>query len=200
MQRINEYNLKIIFTNYKQLVFSLQKQARRYPVVTLTGPRQSGKTTLVRTAFPDHAYVNLEDPEARDYALHDPKEFLFRNADGMILDEVQRAPDLFSYIQVQVDENPRPGRFILIGSHNFLLMKSIQQSLAGRTAVLHLLPLSQAEIQGRHPFSLEQLGRKKPETTDGEPDMLGALFKGGYPRIFGQDLPSQDWLANYTRT
>jgi predicted AAA+ superfamily ATPase len=179
----------------------LQDQARRYPVITLTGPRQSGKTTLVKAAFPDHAYTNLEDPETREYALHDPKEYLRQSPGGLIIDEAQRVPDLFSYIQVLCDEDSQPGRFILTGSHNFLLMKSIRQSLAGRTAVLHLLPLSQAEIQGRRPMSLDQLGLLQPGApSSNPPELMGSLFKGGYPRIFDHDLPPQEWLANYART
>lgn len=178
----------------------LRQQADRYPAVTLTGPRQSGKTVLVKNTFSDHAYFNLEDPETRDYAQRDPKEFLSPGNSGMIIDEAQRVPDLFSYIQVLVDQDPRPGRFILTGSHNFLLMNSIQQSLAGRTAVLHLLPLSQAEIQGRPSLPMEELGKEVPTSLEKGHDLLGTLHKGGYPRIFDQDIPPQDWLANYTRT
>ncbi len=178
----------------------LRQQAERYPAVTLTGPRQSGKTVLVKSTFPDHAYFNLEDPETRDYAQHDPKEFLSADDSGMIIDEAQRVADLFSYIQVAVDRDPRPGRFILTGSHNFLLMNSIQQSLAGRTAVLHLLPLSQAEIQGRPSLPVEELGKELPATPEKGHDLLETLHKGGYPRIFDQNIPPQDWLANYTRT
>jgi uncharacterized protein len=101
-------------------------------VVTLTGPRQSGKTTLARTTFPDPAYANLEDPGQREYALNDLREFLGRHPAGLIIDEAQRAPELFSYLQVLVDQDDAPGRFILTGSHNFLLMKPIRQSLAGQ--------------------------------------------------------------------
>lgn len=178
-----------------------RQQAKNYPVVTLTGPRQSGKTTLAKMAFPDLAYTNLEDPVTREYALGDPREFLRQYPTGMIIDEAQRVPELFSHIQVMVDEDDRPGRFILTGSHNFLLMKSIQQSLAGRAAVLHLLPLSQAEFQGRPPLPLDQFGRKLPTLKSAEtPDLLQALFRGGYPRVFDKNIPPQDWLGNYFRT
>jgi uncharacterized protein len=179
----------------------LQDKARHYPVVTLTGPRQSGKTTLARSAFPDLPYANLEDPGQREYALNDPREFLGRHPGGLVIDEAQRAPDLFSYIQVLVDQEDRPGRFILTGSHNFLLMKSIRQSLAGRAAVLHLLPLSLAELAGRPPLDLDRLGRDLPRPDDtGRGDLMATLFRGGYPRLHDKALEPQDWLANYTRT
>ena len=185
----------------RHLLPFLEQQAQRYPVVTVTGPRQSGKTTLVKAAFPDFGYVNLEDPAVREYAIRDPREFLRQFPQGMIIDEAQRFPDLFSYIQVEADASGQTGQFILTGSHNFLLLKSIQQSLAGRTAVLHLLPLSQAEIQGRPSLPLDDIGHKLPDRHQGTVlDLIGSLFKGGYPRIFDRDLPPQDWLANYIRT
>jgi hypothetical protein len=124
----------------RAMLTTLRQRAKQYPIVTLTGPRQSGKTTLAQTAFPRHRYVNLEDPEQREYARTDPREFLANLSRGAILDEVQRVHELFSWLQIDVDADDRPGRFILTGSHNFLLMKSIRQSLAGRSAVLHLLP------------------------------------------------------------
>jgi len=179
----------------------LHRQAQDYPVVTVTGPRQSGKTTLARLAFPDLAYANLEDPVQREYARTDPREFLRQHPTGMIIDEVQRVPELFSYIQVLVDEQAQPGRFILTGSHNFLLMKSIRQSLAGRVAILHLLPLSQAEIQGRAPLDIDKLGRSVADPGDSDGDnLLATLIKGGYPRLHSHNVDAQDWLANYVRT
>ncbi len=105
---------------------------RQYPVVSVTGPRQSGKTTLVRKYFPDIPYVNLEMPDTRAWAHEDPRGFLPEYPENVILDEVQRAPNLFSYIQVFADEKRRPSQYILTGSHNFLLMESISQSLAGK--------------------------------------------------------------------
>lgn len=125
----------------------LRRMAGSYPVVTLTGPRQSGKTTLARMAFPDHAYVSLESPAERAFALEDPLGFLQRFQGGAILDEVQRAPDLLSFLQVEVDEDPTPGQFILTGSKNFALMDSVSQSLAGRTALLELFPFSLVEVR-----------------------------------------------------
>ena len=123
----------------------IRQRATYYPVVTLTGPRQSGKTTLVRAAFPAHPYATLEDPDQRAYALDDPRGFLAQYPAGAILDEVQRAPALVSYLQGIVDEDDRPGRFVLTGSQNLLLHGAVSQSLAGRTAVLELLPFSIAD-------------------------------------------------------
>jgi hypothetical protein len=116
--------------------------ARQYPVIALTGPRQSGKTTLVRKVFPNRAYVNLEDPDTREFAVSDPRRFLESHPEGAILDEVQRVPELFSYIQTRVDASGREGLYILTGSFNFSLMEGISQSLAGRVAILNLLPFS----------------------------------------------------------
>jgi uncharacterized protein len=179
----------------------LRDRARHYPVITLTGPRQSGKTTLARMAFPDLAYTNLEDPGQRAYALNDPREFLGQYPAGVIIDEAQRAPDLFSYVQVLVDQDDAPGRFILTGSHNFLLMKSIRQTLAGRAAVLHLLPLSLAELGGRAPLALEELGSVLPEpAVPPSLDLMQTLFRGGYPRLHDKGIPAQEWLADYFRT
>jgi predicted AAA+ superfamily ATPase len=125
----------------------LHRLARRYPVITLTGPRQSGKTTLARMEFPDLAYVSLEDPDSRRFAIDDPRGFLAQYGSGAIIDEVQRAPEIASYLQGLVDHDPRPGRFVLTGSHQFELMSSVSQSLAGRTAVLRLLPLTLGELR-----------------------------------------------------
>lgn len=176
--------------------------ARKMPVVTLMGPRQSGKTTLVRGVFGStHQYVSLERPDVRARALEDPLSFLGRLSEGAILDEVQRAPDLLSYIQGVVDEDDRPGRFILTGSHNLLLMESVSQTLAGRTALLYLLPLSIHELAGREPPDLESL--------DAAPGRVEAAFdfgrweivwKGLYPRIHDQSLDPNHWYPDYFRT
>jgi len=163
----------------------LERLAGQYPVVTLTGPRQSGKTTLARMAFPDQQYVSLETPAEREFANQDPVGFLARHADGAIFDEVQRAPEIPSYLQAMVDEDPRPGRFILTGSQNFALLDSVSQSLAGRTALLELLPLELEEI------------RRFPDHPD---DLHSVLFRGGYPRIHEQGLRADEWLAAYTAT
>ncbi|MDF1593607.1 MAG: AAA family ATPase, partial [Desulfobacterales bacterium] len=147
--------------------------ARQYPVVALTGPRQSGKTTLVREVFPNRAYVNLEDPDTREFAVSDPRRFLESHPEGAILDEVQRVPELFSYIQTRVDASSREGLYILTGSFNFSLMEGISQSLAGRVAILNLLPFSYEELDQADQVSqpLESL-----------------LFAGGYPRIYDKQL------------
>lgn len=163
----------------------LERLASQYPVVTLTGPRQSGKTTLARMAFPGHAYVSLETPAVREFATHDPIGFLAQYPDGAIFDEIQRAPEIPSYLQTMVDEDPRPGRFLLTGSQNFALLDSVNQSLAGRTALLELLPLDLEEI------------RRFPEPSD---DLDTVLWTGGYPRIHEQRLRADEWLAAYTAT
>ena len=118
-----------------------------FPILTITGPRQSGKTTLSRLLAPELPYLSLEDPDTRAFATEDPRAFLRQVGDGAILDEVQRAPELFSYLQAVVDADRRMGRFILTGSCQFELIGSITQSLAGRASLLHLLPFSYAELQ-----------------------------------------------------
>ena len=184
----------------RTLSHELADSARRMPVVTLTGPRQSGKTTLVRQVFPDHIYVSLERPDERDRAVEDPLGFLARFKKPVILDEVQRAPDLLSYVQVAVDEDPTPGRFILTGSQNILLMKGVSQTLAGRTAILHLLPLSVAELFGR--AALEPLSLDAPANTSQRMnvELWRTLWNGFYPRIHDKNLRPDRWLADYQRT
>ena len=185
----------------RALQTTLTKIARSYPVVTLTGPRQSGKTTLVRDTFSGHDYASLEDPDVRSFALEDPRGFLSQYRGPVILDEVQRAPDLFSYIQTIVDQSGSPGQFILTGSQNFLLLRSISQSLAGRSAILHLLPLSLAELLGRKAQPLSSIGRKLPRRKPpSHIDLMDTLFKGFYPRIHDKDLDPQRWFGNYYRT
>lgn len=125
----------------------LERQLREFPIVTILGPRQAGKTTLARRTLPDFEYVSLEDPETRAIALEDPRGFLTRHADRVIFDEIQRAPELLSYLQGIVDETDEVGRFVLTGSHQLRLRESITQSLAGRTGILHLLPLSIPELR-----------------------------------------------------
>src|SRR5688572_19075276 len=122
----------------RELTPLLRRRAEQYPVVMVTGPRQSGKTTLCRALFDSHAYISLEAPDVRSRARNDPRGFLRALGEGAILDEVQNAPDLLSYIQGEVDEHPRPGRFVLTGSQNFALSASVSQSLAGRVGVTEL--------------------------------------------------------------
>jgi|APHig6443718053_1056840.scaffolds.fasta_scaffold38861_2 predicted AAA+ superfamily ATPase len=181
---------------------NIRKAAEQYPVITVTGPRQSGKTTLIRALFPDNEYVSLEEPELRQLASEDPRGFLAQfSGKNVILDEVQRTPDLFSYIQTRVDEVDRPGQFILSGSQNFLLMKNISQTLAGRCAVFHLMPFSLNELrQLPHP-QIEDIGQKIPSIPEPENGKLfDYLFKGFYPRIHDKKLDAQEWLKNYTQT
>ena len=165
----------------------LKRLAGQYPVITLTGPRQSGKTTLAKSLFPDKPYVTLEDPDTRRFAMDDPRGFLANYAQGAILDEVQRAPDLPSYLQGMVDANAQPGRFILTGSQQFELMTQVTQSLAGRTAVLRLLPFTLAEAQ-----------RLRDSTP--LPDLPQTLLSGFYPRIHDQRLDPSQALADYFTT
>lgn len=155
--------------------------AQKFQVITLTGPRQSGKTTLVRAAFPTMPYASLEEPDMRQIALTDPRGFLANYPAGAILDEIQHTPDLLSYIQGLVDGN-RQIQFILTGSSNFLLMEKISQTLAGRTAVLHLLPFSLAEL--------------KPDAERLE----SVIFQGQYPRIYDRDMAPTDFYPAYIQT
>lgn len=179
----------------------LRRAARQYPVITLTGPRQSGKTTLAQVAFPNHEYASLEEPDQREFAAVDPRGFLEQFRGKVILDEVQRAPKLFSYIQTIVDREDVRGKYILTGSQNFLLMSTISQSLAGRAAVLHLLPFSLAELQGRLPLRLASIGQRLQRAAKPpKADLMDVLFRGFYPRIHDKKLPPQRWIADYYRT
>ncbi len=168
----------------RELTQEVLLAAQQYPVVTITGPRQSGKTTLIRHCFPDKAYVNLEAPDLRELARRDPRAFLGQWSKGVILDEVQHVPELLSYIQVRVDENPEKGQYILTGSHQFALNEAISQSLAGRTAVLHLLPLS-----------LQELAKT------GEPiEVHQQIFQGFYPRLYQDQLDPTRSFRHYLQT
>ncbi|MBI4649691.1 MAG: AAA family ATPase [Bacteroidia bacterium] len=131
---------------YREITKEIKDLINYYPVITITGPRQSGKTTLVRNIFPDLPYYSMEDPDIRESILSDPRSFLKKFSDKVIIDEVQRAPELTSYLQRIVDENPKNCRFILTGSQQFEVINTISQSLAGRTAVLKLLPLTINEL------------------------------------------------------
>jgi predicted AAA+ superfamily ATPase len=165
----------------RTLATKILSLAQKFQVITLTGPRQSGKTTLARAIFPSFPYVSLEEPDIRQLALTDPRGFLSNFPSGAILDEIQNTPELFSYIQRIVDEN-RQIQFILTGSSNFLLMEKISQTLAGRTAVLHLLP-----------FSIRELGQRAASYEN-------MIFKGQYPRIFDREIPPTDFYPSYIQT
>lgn len=177
----------------RTLAATLDEVARVYPIVTVTGPRQSGKTTLCRAVFGDKPWVNLEDPDLRRFATTDPRAFLDGYRDGAIFDEVQRTPELPSYLQGMVDLDARPGRFVLTGSQNLMLLASTSQSLAGRTAVLNLLPLSYAESMGSAFEHAEGTGPKGRS-------LWQAVFEGGYPAIVACDIPPERWLADYVAT
>lgn len=185
----------------RRITGKLKQSARNYPVVTVTGPRQSGKTTLVKSVFKQYDYVSLENPEQRALCLDDPIGFLRQFKGPVILDEVQRTPDIFSYIQGVVDEKDKPGQFILTGSQNFLLLETVTQTLAGRCAVLHLHPFSFDELNGRKGIELSKLGNKckRIEYSPSE-NLFDVLFTGFYPRIHDKGLDPQDWLGNYFQT
>ena len=156
-----------------------------YPIVTLTGPRQSGKSTLLKNCLPDYKYVSLEDIDMRQFAQNDPRGFIATYPDKTIIDEAQRVPDLFSYLQTHIDAQGKEGMYYLAGSHNFLLMQSIGQSLAGRTAILKLLPFSHTEM-GQADIL--------PHTVDEE------LYMGGYPRLYDKSLNPTEFYAYYIQT
>ena len=163
----------------------LARRARESPVVVLTGPRQSGKTTLVRATFGDRPYANLEAPDLRERAIQDPRGFLANFPDGAVLDEIQRAPALLSYIQVDVDARRQRGRWILTGSQNLLLLSGVSQSLAGRAALLELLPMSVGELRAGGWLS---------------DDLCTVLWRGGYPAPFDRGESPHDWLGGYVAT
>ena len=164
---------------------TLIKAAKGYPVIAITGPRQSGKTTLSRMVFAQKPYATLEDPDQLQFAFSDPRGFLQQFPNGAVLDEIQRAPKLFSYIQGIVDERRKPGLFIVTGSQQFGLLAQVSQTLAGRVATLELLPFSLNELTaaGLGIASLDQL-----------------LFQGQYPPLYDRSLDPVDWYADYIRT
>lgn len=156
--------------------------AAQFKAVAVVGPRQSGKTTLVRSVFGHKPYVNLENPDIRRYAMEDPRGFLSNYQQGAIIDEAQRVPELFSYLQQILDETASHGLFIITGSNNFLLQESISQSLAGRVGYLYLLPLS-----------LDEIGDKESNSNT-------LLFKGGYPALYNEETNPAKWYVNYIST
>ena len=169
----------------RELAEYLRQAALTMPVVSITGPRQSGKTTLARAIFADYQYVTLEDPDRRQFAQEDPRHFLASYGSRLIIDEAQYAPQLFSYIQVAVDESRRNGEYILTGSQHFLMIEKISQSLAGRVAIFNLLPFGYDELVGGNsaPLNIET-----------------AVFQGSYPRIYDQKTPPSLFYSSYLQT
>lgn len=170
---------------YRDLSAKIRLLSEKFPIVTLTGPRQSGKSTLLKNLFPDYRYVSLEDPDMRLFATEDPKGFIATYDNHVIIDEAERVPSLFSYLQTHVDNINETGMYMLAGSRNFHLMSAIDQSLAGRTAVLTLLPLSRRELknEGLLPQDINQ-----------------QIFTGFYPRIYDKDIAPEDYYPAYIST
>ncbi|MCC7332814.1 MAG: ATP-binding protein [Flavobacteriales bacterium] len=164
----------------RELEYKLRELLEKFPIVTLTGPRQTGKTTLIKAVFKQLPYISLENIDDRLLAQNDPKGFLANYPKGAILDEIQRVPDLFSYIQTIVDSNEV--KFVLSGSQNFLLLENIAQSLAGRTALLKLLPFSYSELQA---------SKRTIENYE------TLIYNGGYPRIYDKNIHPSDFYPNY---
>lgn len=159
--------------------------ATKFPIVSVTGPRQSGKTTLIKHLFPDYTYVNLENPDTRQAARLAPRDFVHQSPKGLIIDEAQYAPEIFSYLQITADEGNQVGRFIICGSQHFLLMERISQSLAGRVGIVHLLPFSMAELQAA--------GQPRKEA-------LNYIFDGFFPRLYDKDILPSDFYPAYIQT
>jgi uncharacterized protein len=169
----------------REIKVSVKKALESFPVVAILGPRQSGKTTFIKNTFTDYEYVNLEDPESRLFAKDDPKGFFLNYSKNLIIDEAQKVPELFSYIQIEVDKPDNNRKIILSGSQNFLLHQEITQSLAGRIALFTLLPYSISEIKQ------EQIIDENPKYS---------IFKGFYPRIISQNFEPTLWYKNYVST
>src|SRR5882757_8171128 len=169
----------------RQIAPIIKAQQSKFPVLAITGPRQSGKTTLLKEIFSDYRYVSLENPNTRSFALDDPIGFLNQYDQKVVFDEVQRVPALFSYIQGRVDESKMMGQYILSGSQNFHLLNSITQTLAGRVALFKLLPLDFTELKANS--LLDELYTQ-------------ACLKGFYPAIFDREIDPVVFYANYIRT
>lgn len=170
----------------RQISKYLKKEVKKSPAIAILGPRQSGKTTVARMTFPDYEYVSLEELDNREFAIKDPRGFLaeYDNKPGVIFDEIQNTPDLFSYIQGKIDLNYRPGFYILTGSQNFLLTQSISQTLAGRISLHTLLPLSIQELKDADLL---------PD------DSSEVIFKGFYPIIYSKNFDPEKWYADYIK-
>ena len=157
----------------------------KYPIIALTGPRQSGKTTLLKTLFPDYLYLSLENPDNRSFAESDPNGFLDKYNSKIIFDEIQRVPALFSYIQTVVDASGTMGQFILSGSQNFHLMHNISQSLAGRVAIFRLFPFDIQELRDANLLN---------------DNYLENIIRGFYPALYDRNIPTRTFYSNYMQT
>jgi len=166
----------------RQAADTLKRLEKGFPVLCITGPRQSGKTTLAKACFPDKPYLSLEDPDIARLARDDPRGLLDTYRDGLILDEAQAAPEIFAYLKTSVDADPRPGKYVVTGSQQFGLLADLPESLAGRAAFLTLLPFSTEELKaaGRLP-----------------PDPFEAMVKGFYPSLYDREVSPYDWHTNY---
>jgi predicted AAA+ superfamily ATPase len=170
---------------HRKQATKLKQLAASFPIISLIGPRQAGKTTLAKLTFPDYTYVSLEDLDNRSYANSDPRGFLAQYSEKVIIDEAQRSPDLFSYMQTKVDEFDLPGQYILIGSAHLTLLEQLTQSLSGRAALMKLLPLSLAEL-----VDIKSLKK----------NCIEQLFYGFYPRIYKHHIDPTDWYPSYIQT
>jgi len=166
----------------RKIESKLRQMAKKFPVIAITGPRQSGKTTLCKTLFSSYKYVSLENPDNRQFAKDDPRGFLEEYNNKVIIDEIQNVPELFSYIQGIVDDSGKTGQYILTGSQNFLLLEKISQTLAGRIYIHHLLPFSYAELKLK------------------KTDQYFHIFNGGYPRIYDKKIEPKDFFPSYIQT
>lgn len=169
----------------RDIIEKIKMMAQKMPIISITGPRQSGKTTVAKMCFPDYSYVNIENPDTFEDAKSDPRLFLSRHTNGLIIDEIQLFPALFSYIQTISDENNRAGEFIITGSQNFLLSAKISQSLAGRVYVTHLLPFSISELKNAD-YNLDNFQKY--------------IFQGFYPRLYDKDILPTMFYPSYIQT
>ncbi len=170
----------------REIIDKIKLMADKMPIISITGPRQSGKTTVAKMCFPNYDYVNLENPDTLEDAKSDPRLFLSRHKYGLIIDEIQLFPSLFSYIQTISDANNKTGEFIITGSQNFLLSEKISQSLAGRVFIVHLLPFSLSELEQTNSYTFD--------------NFQSYIFKGFYPRIYDKDIEPSMFYPSYIQT